>query len=834
MRFRLFRDRKRFLPLGMLLGFVLSLVLHTPLVQAATPHRLLAQATHQQSHWFSQAQSLTRKGLAHQQAGQWQQAQTAIAASITLLKKNIGDSATQDQWKFLGQALNLQGSVQLNLGQHEQALQSWQAATEASAKAGHNKGKLLTRINQTQALQELGFYRRALGIVTDVVDELASASQADLSLRAIALHRQGNLLRLTGDMKQSQTVLEEALAIAQRLPASKSVDQANTAPTVIGEIQLSLGHLARAQGADAEAIAHYKNADKHSLPPQSNLQQQLSHLQLLIKQSAWTKAEQQWPKVQQQLAQMPTSHSKTYGQINLAESLLELKLSGESSRVKQKTIATLLTEATAQSQQLDDGRAASYASGMMGHFYEQDQQWNKAQSLTQKAIELAEAAQASDILYQWHYQQGRILKAQGRSQSALAHFQQSIQHIKTLRTDLVAVGSDTQFSFQEDIEPVYREMVGLLLQEGEDVGQQSLSDAIDVIDALQVAELENYLQKACDQAQQIAQVDDNAAIIYPIVLSDRLEIILSLPHQPLRHYTTPVTQQTFNSVLKNYRQTLVIRSRRNFLKPARQLHQWLIQPMAADLKQSGVKTLVFVPDSALNNVPMTALYDGERFLLEDYSVAMTPSLRLLGPKPLTGQALSTLSAGISQASQGFGSLAYVVDELNSIQTAVPNSTVLLDQEFTASAFQTQVENLSAPILHLATHGQFSSDANQTFILAWDKKITLQEFDRILRQAPRSIELLVLSACETATGDAKAALGISGVAVEAGAKSTLATLWNLDDEASAAFTKVFYPKLGEPQMPRAEALRQSQLALLKSSEYKHPMYWAPYVMVGNWI
>jgi CHAT domain-containing protein len=141
-------------------------------------------------------------------------------------------------------------------------------------------------------------------------------------------------------------------------------------------------------------------------------------------------------------------------------------------------------------------------------------------------------------------------------------------------------------------------------------------------------------------------------------------------------------------------------------------------------------------------------------------------------------------------------------------------------------------------VHIATHGQFSSRAEDTFILAWDDRINVADLDETLQanalNQAGAIELLVLSACETAVGDQRAALGIAGVAVRAGARSTLATLWSINDQATTEFSHFFYQQLAQPTATRANALRQAQLSLLNDPQYRHPLYWAPYILVGNWL
>ncbi len=139
-------------------------------------------------------------------------------------------------------------------------------------------------------------------------------------------------------------------------------------------------------------------------------------------------------------------------------------------------------------------------------------------------------------------------------------------------------------------------------------------------------------------------------------------------------------------------------------------------------------------------------------------------------------------------------------------------------------------------MHLATHGQFSSQADKTFLLAWDGPIGVNELSTILQSRedniPTAIELLVLSACETAQGDNRAALGLAGVAVRAGARSTLASLWTVQDKSTATFMSQFYQNLVDSHMTKAEALRQAQITSLKKLQTTAD--WAVYVLVGNWL
>jgi CHAT domain-containing protein len=271
---------------------------------------------------------------------------------------------------------------------------------------------------------------------------------------------------------------------------------------------------------------------------------------------------------------------------------------------------------------------------------------------------------------------------------------------------------------------------------------------------------------------------------------------------------------------------------------SQQVYNWLIRPAEADLQASGVKTLVFVLDGPLRNIPMAALNDGQQYLMEKYGIALTPGLELLASQPLARGTLKVLIAGLSEARQGFSALPNVEVELKQIQSEVPGQE-LLNQQFTKTTIQNAIDAVPFPVVHLATHGQFSSKAEDTFILTWDGRINVNDLNNLLQRTDlrqsNPIELLVFSACETARGDNRAALGIAGVAVRAGARSTLATLWVVDDEATSALMVRFYKELTDATVTKAEALRRAQQSILQDSKYRQqPFYWAPYVLVGNWL
>ena len=487
-------------------------------------------------------------------------------------------------------------------------------------------------------------------------------------------------------------------------------------------------------------------------------------------------------------------------------------------------------------------RGESYALGYLGKLYEETGQDAAAIDVTQRALMLAQSIEAAEIAYQWQWQLGRLLDRTGERRGAIAAYSEAIASLQSLRLDLVASTQDVQFSFQDDIEPIYRQLVDVLLRSdsAQPISQADLIQARDVIEQLQLAELDNFFRDACLRPEpvQIEEIDRQAAVIYPIILENRLEVIVTVPDAPLRHYTIFQSASEVEDILKQLRQTLVIRTSYSYEALSEQVYDWLIRPLEADLKKADVETLVFVLDGPFRNVPMGALSDGDRFLLEKYRISLTPGLQLLESNPFQDTGFRVLLAALTQARDGFSPLPNVLAEVEAISERVP-TRVLLDEEFTPEAIQEILDRVPYPVLHVATHGQFSSTLEDTFLVTWTKRIGILALERLLklnRPNPQvsAIELLVLSACQTAAGDKRAALGLAGIAVRAGARSTIASLWYIDDAATAPLMTEFYQALGESQATKAQALRQAQIELLETPQYQHPIYWAPYVLVGNWL
>lgn len=779
---------------------------------------------------LQQAMTLSNLSLAYQELGRWTEAQEAIAQSLKLLQ-NLNNS--KQRAEILAQTLDVQGRWQLARGQAEAAIATWQQAADIYTQIGYKDKFTRNRINSAQAKQVLGLYPQARKILTEVQQSLTSLP--DSLLKATGLRSLGDVLRVVGNLDESRQVLKHSLQVASSLRANQEITEA----------LLSLANTARVQGDTQATIDFYQQAAV-SVPPSTRIQLLLNQFSFLLETKQWSAAVALSPQIQLEISKLPPSRMAVYARINFAQNLASLKQKTTTDTSSWLDIAQLLAKAVEQAQSLEDLRAESYAKGTLGWLYEQTGQFSDAKNLTEKALFMAQSIEASDIGYQWEWQLGRLLKTKGDTKLAISYYSQAIKTLQSLRSDLVAINPEIQFSFRENVEPVYRELVELLLHtEGNtELPPDNLKQARNVIESLQLAELDNFFRQACLTAKveidQVAEQDQTAAVLYPIILPDRLEVILKLPGQKnLKHYATNIVKLEVESTLSQLRENITQPHTQRMVQfLSGRVYDWLIRPIEADLAQNQVKTLVFVLDGALRNVPMASLYDGKQYLVSKYAIALSPGLQLFDPKPLPRKRLQALTAGLTEARLGFSALPNVERELKQIQSQV-GTQVLLNQQFTSQALEKQMKSLPFKVVHLATHGQFSSNADKTFIVAWDKQIKVNELSDLLRiresNRLEAVELLVLSACQTANGDNRAALGLAGVAVRAGARSTLASLWNVDDESTAVLMSQFYQELAlTPNITKAEALRHAQLALLQNPQYQRPRFWAPYVLVGNWL
>jgi filamentous hemagglutinin family protein len=341
--------------------------------------------------------------------------------------------------------------------------------------------------------------------------------------------------------------------------------------------------------------------------------------------------------------------------------------------------------------------------------------------------------------------------------------------------------------------------------------------------------------------------------------TDQLELILvTAQGKPIRKRVEAATRDRVLKMALEFRRGVTnLKSPNDYLSSAQQLYKWLIEPLDADLQAQKIDNLVFVLDSGLRSIPIAALHDGRGFLVERYSAALIPSFTLTDTRYRNVQNLQVLAMGAEKFSDQ-KPLPAVPVELSVITKQLWKGKAFLNNAFTLENLQAQRKQASFGIIHLATHADFQAGRPEnSYIQLGDGKLRLNQITQLNWSNP-PVELLVLSACRTAVGNEQAELGFAGLAVQAGVKSAVASLWLVNDEATLGLMTQFYTQLKNTPI-KAEALRRAQVAMLKGEVYiksgklyspkaevalppalnklsdrqlAHPYYWAAFTLIGN--
>ncbi|OYD86863.1 hypothetical protein CDG77_32580 [Nostoc sp. 'Peltigera membranacea cyanobiont' 213] len=444
-----------------------------------------------------------------------------------------------------------------------------------------------------------------------------------------------------------------------------------------------------------------------------------------------------------------------------------------------------------------------------------------------------------DIAYQWQWRLGRLYRQLKQNQKTDKAYTSALNSLDQVRGNILAMNPDIQFDFKEKVEPVYHEYMEFLFSQ-EDNSQR----AVAIQDKLRIAEIENFLQ--CGRLATFsppANSQDFSSfppVIFFIKLENQIQVVVQTSKHFYRHkIDNKLARDSIDNFIRViHNQQFVKVQSYDYITYAHNLYKLLIVPIKQYLPKSG--NLVFILDSYFQSIPFDMLYDGNKYLTESYAISNASSFQQLQAKFEKEKQIKVLFAGISEAvilsektlvTESFQPLPQVNQEIKNIKKNINSVSVLLNDEFTNHNFREKFETDSFPIVHLSTHAQFSSDPDNTFLLTWKELLKVQQLKSLLKNKQSPIDLLVLSACETAKGDRRSALGIAGITAQAGARSTLATLWLVDAESTAQLIGEFYKGL-KNGLTKAQALRQSQLSLISSNNYSHPYYWAAFILVAS--
>jgi len=553
-------------------------------------------------------------------------------------------------------------------------------------------------------------------------------------------------------------------------------------------------------------------------------------------------------------------------------------------------------------QQSGNKRLLAEAQDTLAQLYEDRGRHQDALLLTGQATELARSLPAglsADLLINLEWRQGRLFRQQGKPGMALAAYRRAVDQIEAVRQDIPVEYENGHSSFHDTLEPIYLGYADLLLLQ---IDQQpaatqalQLRHVLTTLELIRQSEMQDFLGDRCAvetvQGGSAGQVTPGTAILYPLILPDRLELLLAIDGNVIRR-----TSQVGSTELRKTATAFAGILRRgddDFLKLSQQFEGWLLKPFAETLATAQIKNLVVVPDGVLRLVPMAALHDGKQYAIEKYAISMVTGMTMTNvsgfdskvvalvagialPGPVVDKLGPLLASKILQegdASQSEATTRGLAGkrELRAIRStktpADKGSTLrsaedlraklalpgvkkevnglddilhggrMLDDGFTIDSFRNAAQSGDYRILHLASHGVFGGSAETSFIMAYDDVLTMNGLQTLLKSEKFKkypIELLSLSACQTAEGNDRAPLGISGAAIKARAKSVLGTLWPVEDDAARSIMESLYTGLTKGQLTKTEALRQAQIKLIRNPDSDHPFYWAPFVLIGNWL
>lgn len=747
-----------------------------------------------------------------------------------------------------------------------------------------------TLLSQGSGYQRSGFYLEAEKAYQSAL--LAAQRQKNTGEQALAQSALGYIAYLQHRPEQAAPLLEQALKMAK---------QSNN-HELAAVTEYYSGLAAQSRNEDAQARRYLQQAlNSANL---LHIQELIARCHLAMAQMASTLGEF---KHQQELALTSITllaDSSLAGELRLllAEQWLDHPLLPPltlANGVQDQRLAVMYQQLTLAYSQLpaENHRSVARYFGLLGHVYETQQRYKEALALTQSAFEHLQTINADDLKVFYNWQAARLYTALQQKDAAIASYRRAISAMQSIRQDIPVTYQNGKSSFLNLFGPLYRSAVSLLTESSKANGTVSqnpyLAEVLGLMEQLKQTELEDFFKDRClltdFQNNPVNIQNKKTAIFYPVLLDDRIELLVSIGNRLYQH-TVKIKGESLEKHIKSFAGQL--RYGQNYQAAARQFYDGLIRPIEPLLTANAIDTVIYVPDGSLRLLPIAAFYDGQQYFIERYAVVTAPSLALISPS-LNKGVNKTLLAGLSEPSievagqlsgkllnelmgetvisRGLGvnaspvalrsvaaklrnfrsfssthskadqlqeiaqslALPGVKAEIDNLSAKLPNE-VLFNRDYTLHNFDHAAKQADYSIIHIASHGFFGSSSEDSFILTYDKVLGIDHLEALIkdRGQAQALDLLVLSACQTAEGDDRAPLGLSGVALKAKANNALGTLWPINDEATVKLMLGFYDGFINQGLTKAKALQRAQIDLLKSQEMANPFFWAPFILVGN--
>jgi CHAT domain-containing protein len=720
-----------------------------------------------------------------------------------------------------------------------------------------------------------GIAGRTLGNLDDSIAALQRAEQLapDPQARALARLQLGISLAQTGRLAQATATLERAYREVS--PERRYV------------VALALGHLAVRSHDPVEAARYYEDAiasaqdDLGGAEARVVARLYLAALQPPLERLTALKA------LAPDIDSMQNGYARARSHFALGQYASEAVGIAKLSHSPQLTQAVELSERgfnAALSWADEHGELALSADtdDALAQLREDQDQYPDAEALNERAIALShrlKLGQAELRLVRLEWRSARLAQRRNDMEFALAAYMRSANHLEAIRGDLPIDDSRGHSNYETLQRPLLVGLADLLLR-GVDAlppeqQQLRLRNTIQFLEQVHQAELQDYLGDRCsvESARQTdpGSVAAGLAVVYPLVLRDRLEIIVATA-QGLYHHSTPVVTSTVTREILRFRAALIDTTSDDYRLSARRIHEWLLASFGDVLSKAGIHSLIFVPDGYLRLIPFGALRDEYGFLAQRYVISTVTGLTMTDAQTVTRhKAARSLFVGLSSPGpvvdrleamgfkpdsdltstrglRGSGHADSAADTedlraqltlpavLTEIQDLAPlsRSASLLNEQFTVDRFAHELKSGDYRVVHIASHGFFGDNAGASFLLAYDNVIRIDQLQQLIAigDSPEGgIDLLTLSACDTATGNSRAPLGFAGAAIKARARSVLGSLWAVNDAATQQFMDVLYRQL--PEQGKALAFAAAQRRMIESQDFSHPYYWAAFVLTGDW-
>ncbi len=806
-----------------------------------------------------ESQPLNNIGEVNQLLGNYLTALEYYEQSL-VIQRDIGDRAGE------ARTLGRIGIVKLLLGNHLTALEYYEQSLVIQRDIGERAGEAGT-LNSIGIVNDLfgnyptalEYYEQSLAIHREIGDRAGEAA---------TLNNIGNVYNILGNYPTALEYYQQSLAIQQEIG-----DRQGKARTLnnIGEVNIWLGNYSTALDYHQQSLVIQRDIGDRA--GEAGTLHNIGIVnRLLGDYPAALEHYEQSLVIQREIGDR-TDEARTLGNIGVVNGSLG----------NYPTALEYYQQSLAIQQEIGDRAGEAQTLGSIGLLLNVQSQPEVAITFLKEAINKYEVIRNSNraldsnlqesytvtignyyrILAELLLRQDRILEAQ--EVLDLLKLQELDDYLRDIRRS-----SDTPVQ-QLDFWPAEQAILDLYNQQLQANSSFSFTDFINSTAVTQqVEQLRRTAQGQNLNPDQLARLQDNlqqagnAALLYPLILDDKIELVLVTTSGLIRE-TVPVDRVELNRAITAFR-TDITDPRSNPTANAQKLYQWLIAPIAQQLAQAEVDTILYAADGTLRYIPLAALHDGEQWLTQQYTINHITAASLTDFRRDRTTNLNILagafpadtgySVEINGESRFYQGLPAAKAEVETIQADIPSTNALFDQQFNPAAVVPQLSDYS--IVHFATHAQFVSGfPHESFILFGNgERVTLRD---IGEWSLPNAELVVLSACETAVseglGNGEEILGFGYQMQRIGVEAAIASLWQVNDGGTQVLMNRFYSMLQQGHS-KVEALQQAQTALIEGdlsaseleragvtivsdrrststgSNLSHPYYWAPFILIGN--